>query len=58
MYLFVACEHPNFDASIGKVLDALRDPLLQLIFNGSAAQQSQVDLDLLSHHCQLLISVH
>lgn len=38
-YLFVSCQHPDSDASVSQALDGLRHPSLQLVLDGSAAQQ-------------------
>ena len=43
-HLLVPCEDPNSDASIGQALNSLWDALLQLVLNGSAAQQNELTL--------------
>lgn len=55
-HLFVSREHPDSDASIGQALDGLRHAGLQLVLDGSAAQQQQVALYQVPDCCKLLLS--
>ena len=56
LHLFVSCEHPDSDASIGQALDGLRHACLQLVLNGRAAQQQQVPLYQVPDCCKLLLT--
>ena len=55
-HLFVSCEHPDSDTSIGQALDGLWHACLQLVLNGSAAQQQQVPLYQVPDCCKLLLT--
>ena len=52
--LLVSCEDPDPDASIGQALDGLRHSILQLVLNGSAAQQDEVPLYEVPNCCEFL----
>ena len=54
-HLLVPCEDPDPDASIGQALNGLWHALLQLVLNGSAAQQDELTLYQVPYCCQLLL---
>lgn len=56
--LLVTSKDPDSDASIGQALNGLRDALLQLVLNGSAAQQQQVPLYEVPHSRHLVVTAH
>ncbi|KAA6423404.1 MAG: hypothetical protein FRX49_06465 [Trebouxia sp. A1-2] len=43
-HLLVSCEDPDSDASVSQAFNGLRHSRLQLVLNGSAAQQQQLAL--------------
>ena len=55
-HLLVSGENPDSDAGISQALNGLWHSSLQLVLDGSAAQQQQLALYQVSNRCQLLLS--
>ncbi len=55
-HLLVPSEDPDSDASVSQALNGLWHSRLQLVLDGSAAQQQQLALYQVSNRCQLLLT--